>query len=146
MMMQQIYPAPPHSYRYELNKDFQFAAAHYVPHEDAGACRRLHGHTYYVNVTVVGNELNELGFLVNFQHIKNLIHKRFDHTVLNHDSLFNEEDPDRFPTTEVVAKTMWEIMQEQLDQLENKPRCIQIFLRETPTSYVVYRPREDDFQ
>ncbi|WP_100332851.1 6-carboxytetrahydropterin synthase QueD [Bacillus xiapuensis] len=145
-MMQQIYPAPPHSYRYELNKDFQFAAAHYVPHEDAGACRRLHGHTYYVNVTVVGNELNELGFLVNFQHIKNLIHKRFDHTVLNHDSLFNEEDPDRFPTTEVVAKTMWEIMQEQLDQLENKPRCIQIFLRETPTSYVVYRPREDDFQ
>src|SRR5690606_17407906 len=82
-MMQQIYPAPAHSYRYELNKDFQFAAAHYVPHEDAGVCRRLHGHTYFVNVTVVGNDLNESGFLVNFKDIKDLIHKRFDHTVLN---------------------------------------------------------------
>ncbi|WP_203363163.1 6-carboxytetrahydropterin synthase QueD [Bacillus sp. REN10] len=145
-MIQQLYPAPPHSYRYELNKDFQFAAAHYIPHEEAGACRRLHGHTYFVNVTVVGNELNDLGFLVNFQEIKHLIHKRFDHRLLNEDALFNEEDPNYFPTTEVVARTMWEVMQESLNKMANKPRCIQIFLRETPTSYVVYRPQEEDFQ
>ncbi|WP_100402021.1 6-carboxytetrahydropterin synthase QueD [Bacillus sp. FJAT-42315] len=145
-MIQQIYPAPVHSYRYELNKDFQFAAAHYIPHEDAGSCRRLHGHTYFVNVTVVGNELNESGFLVNFQEIKHLIHKRFDHRLLNEDTLFNEENPNYFPTTEVVARTIWEVMQQSLNKMANKPRCIQVFLRETPTSYVVYRPQEEDFQ
>ncbi|KMY55152.1 MULTISPECIES: 6-carboxytetrahydropterin synthase [Bacillaceae] len=145
-MIQQIYPVPMHSYRYELNKDFQFAAAHYVPHEAAGACRRLHGHTYFANVTVVGNDLNESGFLVNFQDIKNLIHKRFDHTILNEDSLFNEMDPNDFPTTEVVARKFWEVIQESLNKLPNKPLCIQVFLRETPTSYVVFRPQKEDFQ
>ncbi|KKB34975.1 6-carboxytetrahydropterin synthase QueD [Bacillus thermotolerans] len=144
-MMQQIYPAPAHSYRYELNKDFQFAAAHYVPHEDAGVCRRLHGHTYFVNVTVVGNDLNESGFLVNFKDIKDLIHKRFDHTVLNEDTAFNEETADDFPTTEVVARKFWEIVQEALNKMPNRPRCLQVFLRETPTSYVVFRPRKEDF-
>jgi 6-pyruvoyltetrahydropterin/6-carboxytetrahydropterin synthase len=145
-MMQQIYPSPFHSYRYELNKDMHFAAAHYVPHEGAGVCRNIHGHTYYANITIVGNELNDSGFLVNFQEIKNLIHKRFDHTLLNDDSLFNKEDPSYFPTTEVVARTMWEIMQETLDKLEHKPKCVQVFLRETPTSYVIYRPQAEDFK
>lgn len=145
-MIQQIYPSPIHPYRYELNKDMHFAAAHYVPHEEAGACRNLHGHTYYANITIVGNNLNNSGFLVNFQEIKNLIHKRFDHTVLNDDALFNKENPNHFPTTEVVARTMWEVMQASLNELENKPKCVQIFLRETPTSYIVYRPQEEDFK
>ncbi len=144
-MMQQIYPAPMHDFRYELNKDFQFAAAHYVPHEEAGACRNLHGHTYFANITVAGDQLNDSGFLVNFQLIKSLIHKRFDHTVLNEDTLFSEKTADRFPTTEVVARIIWEVVQEALDKTPNKPKCLQVYLRETPTSYVIYRPRKGDF-
>ncbi|MBM7648500.1 6-pyruvoyltetrahydropterin/6-carboxytetrahydropterin synthase [Bacillus ectoiniformans] len=145
-MIQQIYPAPLHAYSYELNKDLHFAAAHYVPSDDAGACRNLHGHTYYANITVVGNQLNQSGFLVNFQDIKRLIHKRFDHTLLNDDALFSNEDSFRFPTTEVAARTIWEVIQEYLDGLENQPKCVQVFLRETPTSYVVYRPQQGDFK
>ncbi|HZG73432.1 MAG TPA: 6-pyruvoyl tetrahydropterin synthase family protein [Chondromyces sp.] len=145
-MIQQIYPPVHHSYRYELNKDLQFAAAHYVPHEEAGACQRVHVHTYFANITIVGNQLNDSGFLVNFQDIKKLIHKRFDHTLLNEDPLFDDQKAEQFPTTEVVARTVWEIMQGYLDKLENTPRCVQVFLRETPTSYVVYRPLEEDFR
>lgn len=144
-MMQQIYPAPAHDFRYELNKDFQFAAAHYVPHDEAGACRKLHGHTYFANVTVAGDDLNESGFLTNFQLIKSLIHKRFDHTVLNDDMLFSEDIPGRFPTTEVVARVIWEVIQKELNEAPNKPKCLQVYLRETPTSYVVYRPKQGDF-
>ncbi len=144
-MMQQIYPAPGHDFRYELNKDFQFAAAHYVPHDEAGACRKLHGHTYFANVTVAGDELNESGFLTNFQLIKSLIHKRFDHTVLNDDMLFSEDISERFPTTEVVARVIWEVIQKELNETPNKPKCLQVYLRETPTSYVVYRPKQEDF-
>ncbi|MDQ0216808.1 6-pyruvoyltetrahydropterin/6-carboxytetrahydropterin synthase [Oikeobacillus pervagus] len=139
-MMQQIYPAPYHHFRFELNKDFHFAAAHYIPCEDAGKCRQVHGHTYFANITIVGNELNDSGFLVNFQDLKKLIHQRFDHTLLNEDSLFDDQDSEKFPTTEIVAKTVAEIIQQHLDQLPNKPKCIQVFLRETPTSYCVYRP------
>ncbi|GAA4714340.1 6-carboxytetrahydropterin synthase QueD [Brevibacillus fulvus] len=140
-MMQQIYPSVAHPFRYELNKDFQFAAAHYVPSELAGKCSRVHGHTYFVNLTIAGNELDQTGFLVDFSAVKKLIHDRFDHTLLNeHAAFFSDEDPARFPTTEIVAKTIGELIQAYLDQTENKPKCVQVFLRETPTSYVVYRP------
>jgi 6-pyruvoyltetrahydropterin/6-carboxytetrahydropterin synthase len=140
-MIQQIYPSVTHPFRYELNKDMHFAAAHYVPSESAGACSKVHGHTYFVNVTVAGNQLDESGFLVNFSQIKKLIHNRFDHSLLNdHTALFSDEDPARFPTTENAARIVCELIQEFLDTSANKPKCVQIFLRETPTSYVVYRP------
>ncbi|RIX54012.1 6-carboxytetrahydropterin synthase QueD [Paenibacillus nanensis] len=141
-MLQQVYPSPQHDYVYELNKDFHFAAAHYVPSEEAGKCQRVHGHTYYANVTVAGDELDAAGFLVNFAIIKKLIHERFDHTLLNDDTdSFDEADPNRFPTTEVVARTVCELVQQYLDGTANKPVCVQVFLRETPTSYCVYRPK-----
>ncbi len=98
--MQQIYPVGSHSYAYELNKDFHFAAAHYIPHEDAGKCQQVHGHTYFANITIVGeyfanitivgDELDHTGFLVNFKIIKDLIHKRFDHAALNNDQAFSD--------------------------------------------------------
>ncbi|SDS59810.1 preQ(0) biosynthesis protein QueD [Paenibacillaceae bacterium GAS479] len=143
--MQQIYPAPPpHVYRYELNKEFHFAAAHYIPAEAAGSCSRVHGHTYYCNVTVGGDKLDNCGFLVNFSEVKRLVRDRFDHRLLNDDERFgggsSELDPQHFPTTEVVARTVWELVQEELDRRDNGARCLQVFLRETPSSYVIYRP------
>jgi len=143
MMLQQLYPQVQHPFAYELNKDFQFAAAHYVPSSKAGKCQRVHGHTYFANVTVAGNDLDDTGFLVNFATIKQLIHDRFDHTLLNeHNDTFNDEQPDFFPTTEVVARTIYEIIANYLATTDNKPMCLQVFLRETPTSYCLYRPVE----
>lgn len=141
-MMQQFYPVANHSYAYELNKDMQFAAAHYVPAEQAGKCRRLHGHTYFANITVAGDTLDSSGFLVNFAVLKQLVHERFDHSVLNDDTeSFSADEPDRFPTTEVVARTICEIVQRYLDGTENRARCLQVYVRETPTSYCIYRPK-----
>lgn len=141
-MMQQIYPVAPHNYAYELNKDFHFAAAHYIPHEDAGKCKFTHGHTYFSNITIVGDTLDHTGFIVNFKTIKDLIEKRFDHGTLNSDPAFSNDQADSFPTTEVVARTIYEIVQEYLKTLQNQPVCLQVYLRETPTSYCIYRPRE----
>ncbi|WP_419873995.1 6-carboxytetrahydropterin synthase QueD [Candidatus Pristimantibacillus sp. PTI5] len=141
-MLQQVYPVAQHPYCYELNKDFHFAAAHFVPAEEAGKCQQLHGHTYYANVTIAGDELDAAGFLVNFAIIKRLIHDRFDHSLLNDDKeSFSDEQSNRFPTTEVVARTIAEIVQKHLDGTVNKPQCIQVYLRETPTSYCIYRPK-----
>jgi len=141
-VLQQIYPQVPHQFQYELNKDMQIAAAHFIPHEAAGKCAHIHGHTYFVNITVAGDELDDSGFLVNFQHLKKLVHDKFDHTLINdHKDLFDEQNSYDFPTTEVVARKIWELVQSYLDTLSNKPTCLQVFVRETPTSYVIYRPK-----
>lgn len=137
-MLQQMYPSVAHDYSYELNKDFNFSAAHFIPCEDAGKCQRVHGHTYFVNLTIVGETLDHMGFLANFSELKAIIHDRFDHYLLNELTPFDV----RVPSTELVAQTIYEIVQADLDQRPNKPKCIQVFLRETPTSYVVYRPKE----
>ncbi|QPA31832.1 6-carboxytetrahydropterin synthase QueD [Thermaerobacillus caldiproteolyticus] len=141
-MIHQIYPQVSHDFQYELNKDMQIAAAHFIPHEAAGKCAQMHGHTYFVNITVAGNELDDSGFLVNFQQLKKIVHGKFDHTLMNdHKDMFNNVNANDFPTTEVVARKIAEIVQAHLDTLPNRPTCVQVFVRESPTSYVVYRPK-----
>lgn len=134
-MMQQIYPQVNHNYAFELNKDMNFSAAHYIPDERAGVCSRTHGHTYFVNVTIAGNHLDEMGFLVNFRDIKSIINDTFDHTLIND----LPELKDKMPSTEFVAKTIFDMIDNHLNTLPHAPKVLQVFLRETPTSYVIYR-------
>lgn len=137
-MMQQIYPSVTHPYQFELNKDFNFSAAHYIPSEDAGKCMRTHGHTYFINITIAGDTLDHNGFLVNFSDLKKLIHDQFDHYFLNDLTPFKGKSP----STEIVAQTIYNMVQDYLSDRDNQPQCVQVYLRETPTSYVVYRPKE----
>lgn len=146
-MLQQMYPQVQHDYNYELNKDFQFAAAHFVPHEGAGACKFTHGHTYFVNVTVAGDQLDEQGFLTNFSTIKKLIHGRYDHSHMNAQDEFTADfdgNPEEFPTTENVARTIYNIVDQHLAQEDNNAWCLQVYVRETPTSSITYRPKKQD--
>ena len=138
-MIQQIYPTVNHPYQFELNKDFNFSAAHYIPSEDAGKSMRTHGHTYFVNITIAGDELDHNGFLVNFSDLKKLIHDQFDHYLLNDLVQFKGKSP----STEIVAQTIYQMVQSYLKDQKNQPKCVQVYLRETPTSYVVYRPKGD---
>ncbi|HIW13270.1 MAG TPA: 6-carboxytetrahydropterin synthase QueD [Candidatus Salinicoccus stercoripullorum] len=133
-----IYQTPPHDFEYELNKDLNFSAAHHIPDRRAGKCANIHGHTYFVNMTIAGNTLDDLGFLVNFSDIKKLIDEAFDHTLLNDHPHFS----DMPPTSETLAKTIHGMVSEYLERLDNRPVCLQVFLRETPSSYVIYRPKE----
>jgi 6-pyruvoyltetrahydropterin/6-carboxytetrahydropterin synthase len=141
-MIHQLYPQVFHNYRYELNKDMHIAAAHFIPHEKAGKCANMHGHIYTVNITVAGDELDDAGFLVNFQELKKIIHGKLDHSLMNeHQDWFNDKNSNDFPTSEVIARKIYETVQAHLDTMPNKPKCLQVFVRETPTSYVVYRPK-----
>jgi 6-pyruvoyltetrahydropterin/6-carboxytetrahydropterin synthase len=140
-MLYQYYPTVLHPYPYELNKDFHFSAAHFIDTEEAGKCRNMHGHTYSVNLTIVGDELDESGFLVNFQDLKKLVHDRYDHTVLNNHveftGIYNQ------PSTEFVAHKIFEIVEAYLAEFDRTLHCVQVIVRETPTSYVIFRPTED---
>ena len=137
-MLQQFYPTPSHDFRYELNKDMHFAAAHFLPNEKAGICQQMHGHTYFANITIVGDELDECGFLVNFQAMKQLV---YDHTLLND----HKEFENQVPSTEAFARIVWQNIQNYLAELPHNPRCIQVLIRETPSSYVRYVPKKEDF-
>lgn len=134
-MMQQLYPQVNHNYAFELNKDINFSAAHFIPNEKAGVCSRVHGHTYFANVTIGGNELDEMGFLVNFRDIKSIINDTFDHRLMNDLHAF-ENTP---PSTESVAKLIFEKIEAHLNTLPHEPKVLLVYLRETPTSYVLYR-------
>jgi 6-pyruvoyltetrahydropterin/6-carboxytetrahydropterin synthase len=114
-MMQQFYPQVPHSYRFELNKDMHFSAAHFIPNEDAGKCQMMHGHTYFINVTIGGNKLDSTGFLIDFKQIKDLIHKRYDHSVLNDHPEFQTN----YPTTERLAEQICKAIQQVLQTRSN---------------------------
>lgn len=140
-MLSQIYPQTDHPFSFELNKDMHVSAYHFIPREDAGACSRVHGHTYTINITIAGDDLDESGFLVNFSTLKKLIHGKYDHTALNDHEEFSSTDPYAMPTTEVVAKTVYDKVTAYLTTLANKPTCVQVFVRETPTSYCIYRPK-----
>lgn len=141
-MIFQYYPQVLHNYDYELNKDMNFSAAHLIPETDAGKCQNMHGHTYVVNVTIGGDKLDHCGFLVDFKTLKDKVHGKYDHSVLNEwHEFYSLTDPMDFPTTENVARTIYESIQKYLDTLNHKPKCLQVIVRETPTSYVIYRPR-----
>lgn len=134
-MMQQFYPQVEHDYEFELNKDMHFAAAHSVDHPSAGICQNRHGHTYFANITIGGDELDEAGFLVNFKDIKKKVHGRYDHMLLNDFPEFTYQEP----TTETLARQIFKNLEYELEKMPNKPKVLQVVLRETPTSYVVYR-------
>lgn len=145
-MLQQFYPEPPSSgFKYILHKDMHFAAAHFIPHSAAGKCSKIHGHTYFVDVTVAGNKLDQLGFLINFQAIKKAIHDRYDHSLMN-DHVEFAYDIDELkedvpaPSTERVAEEIAKRIQKLLNEDGRGVACLQVIVRETPTSYVVYRP------
>lgn len=59
----------------------KFAAAHWLPGYD-GPCRRLHGHTFLVEVWLEGEVDPKTGMLVDFKEVKNII-DRYDHCCLN---------------------------------------------------------------
>lgn len=136
-MLQQFYPVAPHNFKFELNKDMNFAAAHYIDHESAGKCQNVHGHTYFANVTIVGNELMDDGFLVNFQELKKAVHGRYDHTMMNEHEEFKHNQIE--PSTENVAKAIYQTLKQELLKYDNDPQVLQVIVRETPTSYVTYK-------
>jgi len=86
--------------RVRIAKTFDFDAAHWLPFvEDAHKCKRMHGHTYRVEVTVEG-EPDDRGMVVDYAEITAAWAHVFD--VLDH-RVLNEIPGLENPTTETLA-------------------------------------------
>ena len=117
--------------RVRLSKTFHFEAAHDLPTFPPNhKCRRLHGHSFRFDVIVEGDVAPEKGYLIDYGDIKAAaepIVKRLDHYYLNEiEGLFN-------PTSEVLAKWLWDRLRPALPQLAA------IIVHETCTSSCEYR-------
>src|SRR6476660_7480334 len=89
----------------ELRKTFQFEAAHLLPNlPTTHKCRRLHGHSFQVEIAVVGEMDPKLGWLIDYAAISDAFKPlldRLDHYYLNEiPGLEN-------PTSENVAIWIW---------------------------------------
>lgn len=111
-------------------KEFRFEAAHSLPHLPEGhKCRRPHGHSYLVRVTVEGDIDPETGMVVDYALISEKFEKLiFD--VLDHRDL-NEVEGLEISTSEVLSRWIWKRLRSGLPVTE-------VLVRETPTAGAVY--------
>lgn len=121
-----------------LCKEFRFEAAHYLPMMPEGhKCRRLHGHSFKVEVHVVGNADEKTGILIDYGDIKQLVKpliNQLDHYLINEVGDRLNEALLQNPTSENMAKWFYEKLKEKLDGLD----CIVV--HETCTARCEYRP------
>jgi len=117
----------------ELRKTFQFEAAHLLPHlPDDHKCRRLHGHSFQVEIAVGGPCDPVLGWLIDYAVISEAFRplwEQLDHRYLNVvDGLDN-------PTSEMIAVWIWDRLKPGL------PLLTEVVVAETCTARCVYRGR-----
>ena len=70
-----------------ITKIFRFEAAHYLPHfPDGHKCRRMHGHSFKIDVCVGGSPDPISGVIMDFGELKNKVKpliESIDHQCLN---------------------------------------------------------------
>ena len=114
----------------ELFKQFSIEAAHWLPNVPADhKCRRMHGHSFQIQVHVRGPVDPHLGWVMDFAEIKAAfapVEDEIDHRCLNDvEGLEN-------PTSENLARWLWKRLRPAL------PLLSKIVVQETCTSGCVY--------
>lgn len=114
----------------EIFKSFTFEAAHRLPHVPEGhKCARLHGHSFGVEIHVAGAVDAQTGWVMDFAEIKTAFAPLYQ--VLDHHYL-NEIPGLENPTSEEIARWIWERLKPQL------PSLSRVVVRETCTTGAVF--------
>jgi 6-pyruvoyltetrahydropterin/6-carboxytetrahydropterin synthase len=107
--------------RIELVKEFTFEAAHLLPRLPKGhKCRRLHGHSFRVEIHIEGECDPKLGWLMDYAEIGKAfdpLHKKLDHHYLN------EVPGLKNPTSENLARWIWDRLEPKLPLLSSVVIC-----------------------
>ena len=100
---------------FELIKTFRFEAAHALPEVPPDhKCRRLHGHSYRIDIHVTGQPDRRTGWVIDFGHIKRIVEPILDE--LDHRCL-NDIPGLENSTSELLGKYLWDRIRPQLPTL-----------------------------
>ena len=115
----------------EIYKDITFEAAHMLPNVPIDhKCRRLHGHSFKVRLTLDGPIDKSLGWVEDFSDVKEAfepIYHQLDHHYLNEvEGLENQ-------TSEYLSKWIWTRLKPKLQYLTS------IEVKETCSTGCIYR-------
>ncbi len=138
----------------EISKDYEFEAAHSLPHLPWNhKCHRLHGHSYKLRVTCAGEIDPNFGWVIDYADISkvvNTIITAIDHT--NIDQLFSVPPRPELTDTGVPGVPVGKDHQTRPSTAENLaiwfydqlkptlPSVVEIRIKETSSSCVIYRP------
>ena len=123
----------------ELGKIFLFEAAHQLPFHK-GACRKLHGHSYRLEVRIKGEPItsktrSDCGMIMDFGDFKSIVKEA---VIDSHDHA-NLNDIYDNPTAEVMVYAMAEAIH---DKLPSNAHLTMVKLWETEKNYAIWRPTE----
>jgi len=117
---------------FEITIKDHISSAHQL-HGYDGPCAVLHGHTWKIEVVVMGNELNEIGLLTDFKILKKKLKEiigPLDHVCLNDLPAFKEQNP----STENLARLIYREFSKVCSPL--KLKNVQVW--ESDTASVIY--------
>ena len=114
----------------EIYKDITFEAAHLLPNvPENHKCRRLHGHSFKVRITLDGPVDDSIGWVEDFADVKKAFDPIYDQ--LDHHYLKEIEGLEN-PTSEMLAVWIWGRLQPCL------PHLSAVTVHETCTSTCRY--------
>ncbi|MFM2291880.1 MAG: 6-carboxytetrahydropterin synthase QueD [Bacteroidota bacterium] len=113
-----------------ISKEFHFSASHILSGlRDGHPCGRMHGHNYIVTVYLRSEELNEVGFVTDYNDLKPI--KEFIDNVLDHRHL-NDVFPGMNPSAELMSREIYRLFKPQFPQL------YKVEISETPKTKASY--------
>ncbi len=135
-----------------ITKEFRFEAAHALKGYD-GPCRNIHGHSYELSVTIIGDPVEAMdspkkGMIMDFSELKKIIKKTvidpFDHALILSSDYPDDEFKRSGEAFSNVILVEYQPTSENLlidfaarirRLLPHTVRLHSLRLRETPTSY-----------
>ena len=123
---------------FEISVEETFSAGHAL-RGYRGKCENPHGHNYRVRMTVQGPQLDSIGLLCDFTHIKRMLREiigTLDHQFLNDLPPFETVNP----SAENLAKYFHDETTRQMKQSPESPRIKQITVWETDECSATYTP------
>jgi 6-pyruvoyltetrahydropterin/6-carboxytetrahydropterin synthase len=123
---------------YHISVEDSFAAAHQL-NGYKGKCENLHGHNWKVRLCVNGKKLNEIGLLMDFHVLKDILREtisELDHVCLNGIEYFKDNNP----SSENIARFLSDRAAMLLKKISDCVDVESVTVWESATSRCVYYP------
>ena len=125
-------------FMYILTIEDHFSSAHQL-RGYKGKCENIHGHNWKVELNVCGKKLNNIGLLIDFHDLKDILKDVLD--TLDHKNI-NEVIPfdSTNPSSENIAQFIADKVAKELIKYDNKVQVESIIVWESHTARCKYIP------